>query len=103
MSAGRRIQIKWQDHDALGLTDYRVGDVLEDLEPEFDNAWVRSFYDCEACSNDTTFDRVEWRLSRSQGMGRHFAYVEIRNGRVCRVLNEPEFEETGMKAYVKDW
>lgn len=102
-SADRRIQIKWQDHNALGLADYKVGDTLEEIEPQFDNAWIRSFYDCEACASDTTLDQVDWRLSRPQGVGRHFAYVEVRNGRVCRVLNEKEFAETGLKDVVKDW
>jgi hypothetical protein len=47
------IQIKWQMPEARALAIYRVGDVLEDIEAEYDNTWVRTDYICRVCSKQT--------------------------------------------------
>lgn len=40
------IQIKWQKLQARLLTVYHLGDLLEDLDAEFNNQWVRTEYIC---------------------------------------------------------
>jgi len=40
------IQIKWQHPKARGIHAYRVGDVLEDIEDEYNNTWIRTDFIC---------------------------------------------------------
>ena len=88
----QEIQIKWQDRDARVLDIYRTGDSLPDLLSKYNNTWVRTDYICKACSPNTTgYEGVPYIRSDDQRW--HIAFVEIKNGRVCRVFSEAEFQE----------
>lgn len=44
------IQIKWQDYGELSLGAYHCGDLLEYIDPEFNNTWIRTDFICNVCS-----------------------------------------------------
>ena len=54
ISKDAEIQIKWQHLRSLTLNGYHQGDVLEDIEDEYDNPWIRTDYICRVCSRHTT-------------------------------------------------
>ncbi len=54
IGSGAEIQIKWQVQAARALTVYHLGDVLEDIEAEYDNTWIKTDYICSVCSRHTT-------------------------------------------------
>lgn len=82
------IQIKWQKYEARLLEVYHVNDVLEDIEPEFDNNWIRTDYICEICSKGD--------------LPRHFVFVHIVQGKIEEILTEEEFQSRGIKHFVDD-
>lgn len=98
---GTPIQIKWQDHKCLWLGVYKVGDMLERLEPGFDNTWVKTEFICDACSRHETGWQGKPYIPTA-GQVWHPAYVEIRESRICRVLNETEFTAIGVKKFAVD-
>ena len=96
------IQMKWQARDALSLSVYRLGDVLEEIEPEYDNNWVRTDYICHLCSPHTT-GRNGSRYIKTDDQRRHFVYVRIDHGRICEILTEEAFAKTGVADFVRYW
>ena len=92
------IQIKWQEHDHHWLGVYKPGDTLEGLEPQFDNTWVKTEFICDACSRHEKGRKGQPYIP-TQGQVWHAVFVEIRDCRICRVLNEKQFAETGMTEF----
>src|SRR5258708_1427776 len=78
------IQIKWQKREARMLSVYRLGDLLEDIEPEFDNHWIRTDYICEVCSNKTTgYGGIPY--VRVDDQQRHHVFVKIEQSKVAKI------------------
>ena len=95
------IQIKWQAREALTLGVYYLGDFMPDLLSKYDNTWVRTDFICEACSPKTTA-RDGALYIRTVDQRRHIAFVEVKDGRVCRVVSEAEFESLGVREFFDD-
>ena len=65
------------------------------------NTWVRTDYICNACSPKTTgYKGVPYIRSDDQRW--HIAFVEIKNGRVCRVFSKTEFQEFEVSEFTND-
>lgn len=93
------IQIKWQEYEARALDVYRLGDVLPQIEPEYDNSWIRTDYICDVCSKHTPGRRGMVYI-KTEDQSRHLVFVEIRAGRICQILTEDEFRKTGVTDFV---
>ena len=96
------IQIKWQAPQARVLAVYHLGDLLEDIEPEYDNAWIRTDYICRVCSKHTT-GRNGIRYIKTDDQRRHPVFVRIDRGKICEIFTEEEFEKTGVTDFVEYW
>ena len=101
VSRDSEIQIKWQEQRARLLDRYHVGDVLPDVEPGFDNTWIRTEFICEACSPKTKAGE-HGEYIRTEDQRWHIVFVEIRDAEVVRILPEAEFEALGVSDYVDD-
>jgi hypothetical protein len=99
---GAEIQIKWQEREYLCLATHKVGDTLEHLEPKFNNTWVKTEFICDACSQHKPGWRGEPYIPTA-GQVWHAVYVEVREGRICQILNEKEFAATGVTEFVTYW
>ena len=96
------IQIKWQIREARALTVYHLGDVLEDIEAEYDNTWIRTDYICRVCSKHTT-GKSGITYIKTDDQRRHPVFVRIDHGKICEVLTEPEFAKTGVDDFIHYW
>ncbi len=101
ISKDAEIQIKWQAREARILDVYHMDDFMPDILPEYDNTWVRTDYICNVCSPKTT-GRDGTPYIRTADQIWHMAFVEIRNGKVCRILSEPEFQALGISEFYDD-
>ena len=95
------IQIKWQARAARELTVYHVGDVLDDIEAEYDNVRIETDYICPICSKHTRGKHGMTYIT-TDGQRRHPVFVRIDGGRICQVLTEEEFKTLGVADYVHD-
>ena len=102
LSRDTEIQIKWQDYKVRNLTTYHVGDVLEEIENEYNNTWIRTDYICNVCSKFTT-GKDGMRYIKTEDQSRHYVFIRIEEGRICEILTEEEFKKTGVKQFVKYW
>jgi hypothetical protein len=102
LSVDSEIQIKWQDREARVLAVYHVGDLLEDLEPGYDGAWVRTNYICNACSPRTASSGGGGYHIRREDERWHVAFVELVDSRLVRILAEREFLALGVSRFVDD-
>ncbi len=94
------IQIKWQDRRTLGLTAYRLGDVLEDIDAEYDNTWIETDYFCHVCSKHTTGKNgVKYIKMDDQQI--HPIFVCIHQGKICEIVSEQEFAKTGVTDFIR--
>ena len=100
ISRDTEIQIKWQAYRARVLETYHLGDVLDDIEPEYDNTWIQTDYICRVCSRHTT-GRDGSKYIRTEDQSRHFVYVRIEKGRICEILTQEEFGKTGVTDVVE--
>ena len=101
ISRDTEIQIKWQHHRSRTLNVYHLGDTLEELEPEYDNAWIRTDYICHVCSRHT-----EGRYGpyiKTEDQQRHAVFIRIANAVISEILTEMEFTRTGVKTFIEDW
>jgi len=99
VSKDTEIQIKWQDHRVRGINSYRVGDVLEEIEEEYNNTWIRTDFICNACSKLTT----GWKgmkFIKSEDQIRHIIFVKIEKSKIYEILSEDEFSKIGIKDFV---
>ena len=101
LGSDTEIQIKWQGREARALTVYHLGDVLEDIEPEYDNSWIRTDYICRVCSTHTTRNNGISYI-KTDDQRRHPVFVRIDHGKVCEILTEVEFEKTSVADFVQD-
>lgn len=100
MARNSEIQIKWQVPEQRQLVAYREGDVLEGIEDEYDNTWIKTDYICNVCSKKTK----GWRgvaFVKTMDQSRHPVFVRIEHGQVVAVLGESEFSEKGVKGFVE--
>jgi len=102
VSRNSEIQIKWQAPEARALAVYRLGDVLDQIEEQYDNAWIRTDYICNVCSKHTT-GRSGTKYIKTEDQSRHFVFVRIEKARIREILTEEEFEKTGIKDFVRYW
>lgn len=99
VSQGTEIQIKWQSLESRTLSHYRAGDILENIEDEYDNTWIRTDYICRACSKHTKgYKGIAY--IRVEDQKRHYVFIRIENARICAVLTEQDFTEQGPSAFV---
>jgi hypothetical protein len=101
ISENTEIQIKWQASEARVLDVYRTGASLPNLLSEYNNTWVRTDYICSVCSPKTTGHNRRLYI-RTDDQRRHIAFVEIRNGKVCCILSESEFQQKGINDFIDD-
>ncbi len=93
------IQIKWQDHDVRCLTNYVLGDILEEIEPEFNNTWIRTDFICNVCSIMKKSKSGENFIS-IDGQRRHFVYILINEGKIREILTHKEFKKRNVEKFV---
>ncbi len=99
VSKNTEIQIKWQDLKVRGLNSYRVGDILEEIEDEYNDAWIRTDFICGICSEYTKgWKGMEYIKSEDQR--RHNIFVRIENGKIREILSEEEFNKIAVKDFV---
>jgi hypothetical protein len=96
------IQIKWQKHEARTLAVYHLGDILEDIENEYDNNWIRTDYICNICSKHTSSHKGTTYI-KTEDQKRHFVFIKIENAQICKILTEKEFGKQGVKTFVNYW
>ena len=102
VGSSTEIQIKWQVPESRVLAGYYLGDVLEDIEPEYDNTWIRTDYICRVCSTYTT-GKNGITYIKTADQRRHPVFVHIDQGKICEILSEQEFEKTGVADFVHYW
>ena len=95
------IQIKWQVPEARCLDGYRIGDALPQLMPGFDDTWIKTDYICQSCSAKTVGKRGREYI-RTMDQQWHVAFVEVRAGRLCRILSELEVADAEVADYQDD-
>ncbi len=99
ISKNTEIQIKWQDPQARGISSYRVGDVLEEIEDEYNDTWIRTDFICNICSKFTKgWKGMEYIKSGDQS--RHMIFVKIENSKICEIQSDEEFHKIGAKDFV---
>ena len=99
VSKDTEIQIKWQDQRVRGINSYRAGDVLEEIEDEYNNTWIRTDFICNVCSKFT----IGWKgmkYIKSEDQIRHTVFVKIEKSKICEILSEEEFNKIGVKDFV---
>jgi len=75
------IQIKWQFPELKKLAAYRLGDVIDGIQANYDNAWIRTDYICNVCSPQmTTKEGITFIKVNDQQ--RHTIFVRVENGRI---------------------
>ncbi len=99
ISKNTEIQIKWQDYRVRGINSYHVGDVLEEIEDEYNDTWIRTDFICNVCSKFTKgWKGMEYIKSDDQNW--HIVFVRIENSKICGILSEQEFNKIGVKEFV---
>lgn len=99
LSKDTEIQIKWQNPKARGMTSYSVGDVLDEIEDEYNNTWIRTDFICNACSKFTK-GLKGMKYIRTEDQSRHIVFVRIEDSKICEVASEIEFSARGVKDFV---
>ena len=99
LSKNTQIQIKWQDYRVRALTHYRMGDVLEEIEDEYNNTWIRTDFICDVCSKHTKgWKGMEYIKTEAQIS--HTIFVKIESGKICEILAEEDFYKIGVNNFV---
>jgi len=93
------IQIKWQEASFRTLDVYHKGDVLEHIEKEFDNNWIRTDYICKVCSIYTT-GKKGIKFIKTEDQSRHYVFVKVENGLIIEILTDDDFKRLGIETYV---
>jgi len=99
ISKNTEIQIKWQNPKVRGIYTYRIGDVLEEIEDEYNDTWIRTDFICNLCSKFTT----AWKgmdYIKTEDQSRHIIFVRIENSKICEILSEEECNKIGVKDFV---
>ena len=99
ISKNTEIQIKWQDQKVRGINSYRIGDVLEEIENEYNKTWIRTDFICNVCSK-LTKGRKGMEYIKLEDQSRHNIFVRIANSKICGILSEEEFNKIEEKNFV---
>ena len=99
VSKNTEIQIKWQYPEVRGISSYRIGDVLEEIEDEYNNTWIRTDFICNVCSKFTK-GRKGMEYIKTDDQSRHNIFVRIENSKIVEILSEEEFNKIGVKTFV---
>ncbi len=102
ISKDTEIQIKWQKREARILATYHLGDMLEDIEQEYDNTWIRTDYICNVCSKYTRGYKGTMYI-KTEDQKRHFVFVRIEHAQIREIFTEEEFKKRGVKTFVEYW
>lgn len=97
-SKERQILVKWKDDRRFDV--FRQGDTIDEISPEYNNAWIRSDYVCESCSH-LTHGR-HGNFVKTDDQIRHYCYIRTENGVVAEVLSGDDFFKLGIEGYVLD-
>ena len=99
ISANTEIQIKWQAWESRSLDVYHLGDHLDDILDEYNNAWIRTDYICNECSPHLgKYKGVPF--IRTDDQKRHYVFVHIENANICEILTENEFVKQNVETFV---
>jgi hypothetical protein len=93
------IQIKWQVAPFRTLDVYQKGDVLEHIQNEFDNTWIRTDYICKVCSIYTT-GRNGSKFIKTENQSRHLVFVKVESGLITEIFTDDDFKRLGIETYV---
>ena len=99
ISKNTEIQIKWQNQTARGLNSYRIGDILEDIEDEYNNTWIRTDFICNICSKHTK----GWKgidFIKTEDQSRHTIFIKIENAKIYEIFSEEDLNKIGVKSFV---
>ncbi|GEM_PF-1864658 len=83
------IQIKWQAHNARVLDVYRVGDALDEIDAECDNAWIQTDYICPVCSRKAG-GKGSLPFIKTEDQQRHIVFVHVDHGAIREIVTESE-------------
>ena len=64
--------------------------LLEEIEPEYNNTWIRTDYICHICSKFTTSKRG-YKFIRTEDQSRHYIFIRIKDSEIKEILTEEEF------------
>lgn len=98
-SESTEIQIKWQDQKIRGMYSYHIGDILEEIDNEYNDTWIRTDFICNICSKFTK----GWKGTeyiKTEDQSRHVIFVRIENSKICEILSEKEFSEIEVKNFI---
>ncbi len=99
ISANTEIQIKWQARESRSLDVYHIGDHLDDILDEYNNAWIRTDYICSECSPHLGEYKGEAYI-RTEDQKWHLVFVRIENAKICEILTEDDFTKRNVKTFV---
>ena len=99
VSEDTEIQIKWQHPRRRALEVYHQGDVLEDIEDEYNNTWIRTDYICKVCSRYTT-GRHGTPFIKVEDQQRHQVFIRIKDATIREILTEEKFTQQRMSSFV---
>ncbi|MEW6618715.1 MAG: hypothetical protein AB1422_05125 [bacterium] len=102
ISKDTEIQIKWQKPESRSLNIYHLGDILEEIENEYNNNWIRRDYICNTCSKHTKGYKGRPYI-KVDDQKRHYVFIRIEKARICDILTEEEFRQKGIKEFVDYW
>lgn len=95
------IQIKWQIPSARSGAVYHLGDAIEEILPEYDNAWVRTDFVCEACSPRTK-GRGSHPFIKVMDQQRHVVFVRVEQARIVEIIGEQDFLSRNIADFASD-
>ena len=101
LAAHAEIQIKWQALAARRCEAYYIGSELDDILPEYNNAWIRTDSICSVCSKLTT-GKNGVKYIQSLDQQRHVVFVRIDAGIIQEIISVEETRERGIGGYVDD-
>jgi len=102
VSKETEIQIKWQHPRSRTLKVYHQGDILEDIEEEYNNTWIRTDYICNVCSQHTRGHKGIPYI-KVEDQQRHYVFIRIEHARICEILTEELFTQKGVETFIEYW
>ena len=99
ISKNTEIQIKWQAPKVRGINSYRIGDILEEIEGEYNNTWIRTDFICNVCSKFTK----GWKgidYIKPEDQRRHYVFVKTEKSKICKIMSGEEFNKIGVEEFV---
>ncbi len=100
-TASGEIQIKWQSPEKRASEGFRVGDKLDGILPEYNNAWVKTDFVCQLCSRQTQGVRGS-SFIKVMDQQRHIVFVRIEDGTIVEILSDDDFQDKKISSYATD-